>query len=81
MSVLRRLRRLLGRPGRSLVFTCPHSACGLPWAETRQASVDVHAGATYRCAECGGQVVFEVLTPAEYVAHCRRLKAEYDAGA
>lgn len=65
VAVRRRLRHWLrglwGRPGRSLVFTCPHSACGLPWAETRQ--------------------VFEAMTPAEYVAHCRRLKAEFDAGA
>lgn len=48
-----------------MLFTCPH--CGDPSAETIEPETDIHAGATYRCTECGGNVVFEALTTDEYV--------------
>ena len=68
-----KLLRWLRRP-RCFVFTCPH--CGDPLATTAQDSVDVHAGATYRCAECDGGVVFEALTPDEYVRVLAAMKAD-----
>ena len=52
---------------RELMFSCPH--CGDPAASTVQPDVDIHAGATYQCNRCGEEVIFEVLTVAEY---CRR---------
>ena len=54
----------------ALVFTCPN--CGDPSAMTVEDSVDIHAGATYTCDECGGKVVFEAFTIAEYCAYGNR---------
>ena len=48
----------------TLVFSCP--SCHDPFAETKERSIDIHTGATYRCASCGGQVVFLALTVEEY---------------
>ena len=50
---------------RDFVFSCPH--CGVPYAQTVESDVDIHAGATYQCGECHGKVIFEALTPEEYV--------------
>ena len=46
------------------VFSCP--SCGDPSAQTKELDVDIHAGATYSCSECGKTVIFEALTTAEY---------------
>ena len=50
---------------RDFVFSCPH--CGVPFAQTVEPNVDIHAGATYTCSECKGKVIFEAVTPDEYV--------------
>ena len=65
------------RPARCFVFSCPH--CGDPCATTKQDGVDIHAGATYRCSECNREVVFEVMSVDQYVAHCDNLKHEMEA--
>lgn len=39
-------------------FTCPH--CHEPWATVTDNTVDIHGGATYTCADCGGKVEFSV---------------------
>jgi hypothetical protein len=48
------------------VFACP--ACGHPGAQTVEPDVDIHAGASYTCDQCGADVHFEALTRAEYLA-------------
>lgn len=51
------------------VFSCPH--CGIPFAQTVEPEVDMHSGAEYTCDQCQGQVIFDVLTPAQYVDRYR----------
>ena len=51
-----------------VVFTCP--CCHEPFAKVQGVEMDIHSGATYQCARCGGAVVFCALTTDEYVAHC-----------
>jgi hypothetical protein len=51
---------------RDFVFACP--ACGHPSAQTVEPDVDIHAGASYTCDQCGAEVHFEALTRAEYLA-------------
>ena len=55
---------------RSLVFDCPH--CNEIFAVTKEAEVDIHSGATYRCASCNGRVVFTALTVEQYVDFANR---------
>ena len=50
------------------IFDCPY--CHLPHSEVIGQAVDIHSGATYKCAECGEFVVFQVFTTDEYVAYC-----------
>ena len=57
----------------SFIFDCPN--CHDPLAETKETEIDVHAGATYRCAPCDGRVVFLALTVEEY-ADPSRLKMD-----
>jgi hypothetical protein len=53
-------------PLRDFVFSCP--ACGHPGAQTVEPDVDIHAGASYTCDQCGADVHIEALTRAEYLA-------------
>ena len=55
---------------RSMVFDCPH--CAEIFADAKEAEVDIHSGATYRCASCNGRVVFLALTVEQYVDHANR---------
>ena len=48
----------------ALFFDCPN--CDDPFAETKETEIDVHAGATYHCASCGGEVVFLALNVEQY---------------
>ena len=48
------------------VFSCP--GCGHPGAMTGENNIDIHAGATYTCDECGADVIFDALTVAEYTS-------------
>ena len=57
----------------SFIFDCPN--CHNPFAETKETEIDVHSGATYRCASCDGRVVFLALTVEEY-ADPSRLKMD-----
>ena len=52
-------------PRREFCFTCP--SCGNPFADTLEPSVDIHSGATYKCADCEGSVVFAAETTEQYV--------------
>lgn len=54
----------------TLVFDCPH--CDEIFAETKEPDVDIHSGATYRCASCDGKVVFVALTVQQYIDHANR---------
>ena len=53
------------QPRREFCFTCP--SCGNPFVDTVEPSVDIHSGATYKCADCGGSVVFTAETTEQYV--------------
>ena len=48
----------------TFIFDCPN--CHDPFAETKERSIDIHAGATYRCDSCGERVVFVALTVEQY---------------
>ena len=41
-------------------FPCPN--CGDKFARLEEFKGDFHAGVTYTCAECGGEVVFVALS-------------------
>ena len=53
-----------------LVVACPH--CGDPFARLAERDIDIHSGATYHCAGCGGRIVLSADTPEEYAARVRR---------
>ena len=40
----------------SFRFACP--GCGEPWASPTQDVVDIHAGTTYTCDDCGASIEF-----------------------
>jgi transcription elongation factor Elf1 len=67
---------------RETMFSCPN--CGDPCATTVERNLDIHSGATYRCAQCGQRVVFEAMTTSGYVeyanlaAQLAALEAERD---
>jgi predicted RNA-binding Zn-ribbon protein involved in translation (DUF1610 family) len=67
---------------RETMFSCPN--CGDPCATTVERNLDIHSGATYRCAQCGKRVVFEAMTTSGYVeyanlaAQLAALEAERD---
>ena len=48
----------------TFIFDCPN--CHDPFSETKERSIDIHAGATYHCDSCGGRVVFLALTVEQY---------------
>jgi len=68
------------QPRREFCFTCP--SCGNPFVDTVEPSVDIHSGATYKCADCGGSVVFTAETTEQYVkreqAEAKLAEAEAD---
>ena len=45
---------------RNIHFPCPN--CGDKFARLKETGGDFHAGEIYRCAECGGPVVFVALS-------------------
>ncbi len=54
---------------RTLLFDCP--ACHEELAQVEEPDRDLHTGETYRCASCGGAVVFLALTVEEYADPAR----------
>lgn len=75
--LLDRIDAVLATPTRRYVFACPH--CGEPSAQVTDPELDIHAGATYTCAECDQDVIFEAMTPDEYVEQCDTQAASDDA--
>ena len=59
-----------------LVVDCPH--CRDPFAALVQEDVDIHSGATYKCAACGGSIVLSAQTPQEYSRAALRKAANAD---
>ena len=49
----------------TLYFTCPH--CEERFAQIEEPDKDVHAGEIYHCDSCGVQVIFQAVSPEDYV--------------
>ncbi len=43
----------------TIYFTCPH--CDERFAQTEMWEREIHAGETYHCRACGGQIIFHAL--------------------
>ena len=48
----------------TLFFACPN--CDERFGQVEELDKDIHTGEIYRCASCGGRVVFLALTVEEY---------------